>query len=169
MIVKRERNKLKYRSEISGLRAIAIMSVIVFHADLGCLPGGFLGVDIFFVISGYLITYTMLAEMNSNEFTFVKFYERRARRILPALFVVLISCIPFGLMWMLPLQLRDFADSLVAINLLSSNVLFFLKANYFDQSSALKPLLHTWSLSVEEQIYLFLPIFLYIFSKKRRL
>ena len=149
-----------YRPDIDGLRAIAVLAVILFHAGFDTFSGGFVGVDIFFVISGYLITSILAREIEQNEFSLVNFYERRARRILPALFLVIICCIPFALAWMHPIQLKDFAQSLVAVNLFASNILFFLESDYFDADAEEKPLLHTWSLAVEEQFYLIYPIFL---------
>lgn len=153
---------MKYRSEIDGLRAIAVVPVILFHAGFEILGGGFVGVDIFFVISGYLITSIILEEVESEKFNFAKFYERRARRILPALFLVMLFCIPFAWFWMLPSQLKDFSQSLVAVTFFLSNILFFLESGYFSESSEEKPLLHTWSLAVEEQYYLIFPLLIII-------
>src|SRR4051812_13063446 len=98
---------MKYRQDIDGLRAVAVVPVILFHAGLPSFSGGFIGVDIFFVISGYLITSILITELERGEFSIARFYERRARRILPALFLVMLCCIPFAWMWMLPLQLKD--------------------------------------------------------------
>ena len=150
---------IKYRSEIDGLRAIAVTPVILFHAGFGSFGGGFVGVDIFFVISGFLITSIMLGEMERGTFSIARFYERRARRILPALFVVMACCIPFAWMWMIPDQLRDFGRSVVSVVFFVSNFLFWREeGSYFAAASELKPLLHTWSLAVEEQYYLFAPL-----------
>lgn len=151
---------MKYRSEIDGLRAVAVISVIFFHAGFSIFSGGFVGVDIFFVISGYLIATIILSEMESGSFLLINFYERRARRILPALFfVMLISCV---LAWFLlmPIDMKGFSQSLIAVSTFSSNLLFLREAGYWDTASELKPLLHTWSLAVEEQYYVFFPIFL---------
>ena len=151
---------LKYRSEIDGLRALAIIPVILFHADFKAFSGGFIGVDIFFVISGYLITSIIIEDLKNNSFSIARFYERRARRILPALFFVMGTCIPFGWMWMQPGQLIDFSESLIAVSLFVSNFLFWSESGYFASASEEKPLLHTWSLAVEEQYYLLFPLFL---------
>ena len=153
---------MKYRAEIDGLRALAVVSVILFHAEFKLFGGGFVGVDVFFVISGYLITTILMEEMESNRFSLINFYERRARRILPALFFVMLICIPFAWMWMLPSQMKAFSQSLVAVCLFVSNILFWRENRYWNAASAEKPLLHTWSLSVEEQYYVLFPIFLFL-------
>ncbi len=151
---------MKYRAEIDGLRALAVLPVILFHAGFEWFSGGFIGVDVFFVISGYLITSMIIAEMNEGNFSIVNFYERRARRILPALFFVMFLCLPFAWLWLTPNYLKDFGQSLVAVSTFSSNILFWLEDGYFDPVSELKPLLHTWSLAIEEQYYILFPIFL---------
>lgn len=151
---------LKYRPEIDGLRAIAVIPVIMFHAGFQTFSGGFVGVDVFFVISGYLITSILISEMKTGKFSIIDFYERRIRRILPPLFTVIIVCIPFAWLWMLPSQFKDFSQSIVSVVFFSSNILFWIKSGYFDAASELKPLLHTWSLAVEEQYYLFFPLLL---------
>lgn len=151
---------MKYRAEIDGLRALAVMPVILFHAGFEWFSGGFVGVDIFFVISGYLITTIIISEMAEGNFSIVNFYERRARRILPALFFVMLICLPFAWLWLTPSDLKDFGQSLVATSTFSSNILFWLDSGYFDTASELKPLLHTWSLAVEEQYYILFPLFL---------
>jgi peptidoglycan/LPS O-acetylase OafA/YrhL len=152
---------LKYRAEIDGLRAFAVVPVILFHAGFEMFSGGFVGVDVFFVISGYLITTILIDDIENNRFSIIKFYERRARRILPALFFVILACIPFAWMWMLPSQMKDFSRSLIAVSLFASNILFWKESGYFAAASEEKPLLHTWSLAVEEQYYLLFPIFLF--------
>ncbi len=151
---------MEYRREIDGLRALAVIPVILFHAGFQSFSGGFVGVDVFFVISGYLITSIILAEKQAGTFTIVNFYERRARRILPALFVVLFACLPFAWFWLLPEHMKHFSRSLVAVTAYASNILFFLESGYFETAAELKPLLHTWSLAVEEQYYVLFPIFL---------
>lgn len=153
---------MKYRAEIDGLRALAVLPVIFFHAGFTIFSGGFVGVDVFFVISGYLITTILIGEVESNRFSLINFYERRARRILPALFFVMMACIPFALMWMLPYQMVDFSKSLIAVSFFISNILFWRESGYFAGVSEEKPLLHTWSLAVEEQYYLLFPIFLFL-------
>ena len=161
---------MKYRKEIDGLRALAVLPVILFHAGFTTFSGGFVGVDIFFVISGYLITTIIVDEMDKGSFSLLNFYERRARRILPALFFVMLCTLPYAWFWMLPQDLKSFSQSLVAVPLFASNVLFYLKSGYFDTASELKPLLHTWSLAVEEQYYVLFPVFLMLawkLGKKR--
>jgi len=153
---------MKYRREIDGLRAVAVMPVILFHAGFSVFSGGYVGVDVFFVISGYLITSILIAELEQGRFSIIRFYERRVRRILPALFFVLLACLPFAYMWLLPPQLKDFAQSLVSVVFFGSNVLFWIESGYFESAAELKPLLHTWSLAVEEQYYLIFPMFLLI-------
>ncbi|MEY4590384.1 MAG: hypothetical protein RL497_2460 [Pseudomonadota bacterium] len=151
---------MKYRKEIDGLRALAVLPVILFHAGFAAFSGGFVGVDIFFVISGYLITTIIVTEMDHGSFSLLDFYERRARRILPVLFFVMLCTLPFAWFWMLPQDFKNFSESLVAVPLFVSNVLFYLTSGYFDTSSELKPLLHTWSLAVEEQYYVLFPLLL---------
>lgn len=151
---------MNYRPEIDGLRALAVVPVILFHAGFELFSGGFVGVDVFFVISGYLITTILIEDIENNRFSIVNFYKRRARRILPALFFVMLVCILFAWMWMAPSQMRDFSQSLVAVSLFASNILFWRKSGYFDADADEKPLLHTWSLAVEEQYYVLFPIFL---------
>ena len=159
---------MKYRAEIDGLRALAVMPVILFHAGFNLLSGGFIGVDVFFVISGYLITTLLIEEIENKTFSIISFYERRARRILPALVLVVLITIPFAWATLTPRDLKDFFQSVYSVSTFSSNILFWLEADYFDTVSELKPLLHTWSLAIEEQFYLFFPIFLFFtwrFSK----
>lgn len=151
---------MQYRREIDGLRAVAVVPVILFHAGFEVFSGGFVGVDIFFVISGYLITSILLNDLAENKFSLVHFYERRARRILPALFFVILCCFPVAWFLLLPRQMEAFTDSIFAVALFGSNILFWREAGYFAPASELKPLLHTWSLSVEEQYYVIFPLFL---------
>ena len=151
---------MKYRREIDGLRAVAVLAVILFHAGFEFFKGGFVGVDIFFVISGYLITSIIISEMYRGEFSLIHFYYRRARRILPALFFVILCCIPFAWLWFLPIHLKEFSESIVSTTLFSSNIYFWREINYFSHSVDLKPLIHTWSLAVEEQYYLIFPLFI---------
>jgi len=151
---------VKYRAEIDGLRALAVLPVILFHAGFEWFSGGFVGVDVFFVISGYLITTIIISEMAEGKFSIVNFYERRARRILPALFFVMLACLPFAWLLLTPSDLKDFGQSLVAVSTFSSNILFWWESGYFDTAAELKPLLHTWSLALEEQYYILFPVFL---------
>lgn len=152
---------MKYRSEIDGLRALAVVPVILFHAGFNAFSGGFVGVDVFFVISGYLITTILLNDLEAGKFSIVHFYERRARRILPALFLVMFACLPFAWFWLLPQDLKSFSQSLVAVSVYASNILFWRTSGYFDTATELKPLIHTWSLSIEEQYYVLFPLFLF--------
>lgn len=135
-----------------------MLPVMLFHAGFGMFSGGYIGVDVFFVISGYLITTIIAEEHAAGRFSIVRFYERRARRILPALFLVMTACLPFAWRWMLPAELADFGRSLVAVVLFVSNILFWRTSGYFDLAAESKPLLHTWSLGVEEQFYLVFPL-----------
>ena len=149
---------MDYRREIDGLRAVAVLPVILFHAGLPLFPGGFAGVDVFFVISGYLITTLILLDVEGGRFSIGRFYERRARRILPALFVVMAVTLPLAFLVMLPSQLRDLTDSAAAVAVFLSNFYFLSQVDYFAPDAELQPLLHTWSLAVEEQFYLLFPL-----------
>lgn len=149
---------MEYRREIDGLRALAVLPVILFHGGFETFGGGFVGVDVFFVISGYLITAMILAEKENDTFSLLCFYERRARRILPALFLVIFACLPFAWLWMLPNELKSFSQSVVAVSIFASNIEFLRTSGYFDAAAELKPLLHTWSLAVEEQYYVLFPL-----------
>ncbi len=156
---------MKYRSEIDGLRAVAVFPVILFHAGFDLFSGGYVGVDIFFVISGFLITKSIMSDLDKGRFSVFGFYERRARRILPALFVVMLACIPFAWAWMLPDPMENFSQSIVATLLFSNNILLYLTSGYWQQASEFKPLLHTWSLGVEEQYYTIIPVLLMMLVK----
>jgi len=161
---------MKYRKEIDGLRAVAVIPVIFFHAGIKYFEGGFIGVDIFFVISGYLITSILIQDIEKNNFSLINFYDRRVRRILPALFFVMLITIPFAWLWMMPTQMEGYSRSLIASTLFLSNILFWKERNYFEIGVEEKPLIHTWSLSIEEQYYLIFPIFLFYawyFGKKK--
>lgn len=151
---------MKYRPEIDGLRALALIPVILFHAGFKFFSSGFIGVDIFFVISGYLITTIILNDLDKGNFNLLNFYERRARRILPTLFLVLFFCIPFSFFWFFNEQLRTFSTGLISVSLFISNIFFSSKGDYFDITNEENPLIHTWSLAVEEQYYIFFPLFL---------
>jgi len=160
---------VKHRPDIDGLRAVAIVPVVLFHAGIAGIPGGFTGVDVFFVISGYLITGILLEDIARGQFSIARFYERRVRRILPALFAVLVA-VSAATVVMMPGDARDFGRSLVATLFFCSNVLFWKQTDYFQGPAESKPLLHTWSLAVEEQFYIFFPLLLYVvarFFKKR--
>jgi len=147
-----------YRRDIDGLRAVALFSVVCYHAGYEWFRGGYVGVDVFFVISGYLITSIIVSERQEGRFSLVKFYERRARRILPALYFIMLLSMPFAWFWMVPYQLKDFAKSILAVSVFCSNILFWRESGYFGAPAALKPLLHTWSLGIEEQYYVIFPL-----------
>ncbi|HTK85835.1 MAG TPA: acyltransferase, partial [Patescibacteria group bacterium] len=151
---------MRYRGEIDGLRAVAVGSVVLFHAGLPWFHGGFVGVDIFFVISGFLITSILMSELAEGRFSLVNFYERRARRILPALYLVMAASLPFAWAWLMPGHMKQFALSVASVSLFSSNIQFWRESGYFDTAADFKPLLHTWSLAVEEQYYILFPLFL---------
>ncbi|MGE5500421.1 MAG: acyltransferase family protein [Ignavibacteriales bacterium] len=156
---------MKYRPEIDGLRALAVLPITLFHFGVPGFGGGYVGVDIFYVISGFLITGIIAPQMSTDRFTFGDFYERRVRRLFPALFAMLAVVGLVCLAILLPRDLAAFGRSVVATLVFASNILFWREANYFDTESELKPLLHTWSLGVEEQFYLAFPIFLVVALK----
>ena len=151
---------VRYRKDIDGLRALAVLAVILYHAGIPFFTGGFIGVDIFFVISGFLITSTLVKDLSENNFSLAGFYERRGRRILPALTAVVIFCLIAGARLLLPASLKSFSKSALWLSFFSSNIFFKNESGYFDAAANTKPLLHTWSLSVEEQFYVFFPILL---------
>jgi peptidoglycan/LPS O-acetylase OafA/YrhL len=154
-------NTIAYRPDIDSLRAIAVLLVIFFHAGLP-FPGGFIGVDVFFVISGYLITGIILKQLNDNSFSLRDFFARRICRLLPAMQVVILSCLVFGYFFQLPQTYKELANSACYQQLLSANIFFWKNTGYFHGDAELKPLLHTWSLAVEEQFYIFFSLLLMI-------
>ena len=151
---------MKYRPEVDGLRAVAVMSVLLFHAGFTAFSGGFVGVDVFFVISGYLITTIILGELEKGTFSLANFYERRFRRILPALYLVMAVTLVVGWFTLLPDEYKNLGQSVVATTLYANNMLLGLTSGYWDLASQFKPLLHTWSLGVEEQYYAVVPLLL---------
>ncbi|MFQ6181352.1 acyltransferase family protein [Sinorhizobium meliloti] len=161
---------MEYRKDIDGLRAIAVLPVVLYHAGIPGFSGGFVGVDIFFVISGFLITGILHKDLAEGRFSLATFYERRARRILPALFVVVATCLAAGVLLLLPDMLVGLARSALATMMFASNVWFwFSTSDYFAPSAGLEPLLHTWSLAVEEQFYIVLPLLLWwLYGRPRR-
>ena len=164
--------KISYRPEIDGLRTIAVVAVVLYHAQITIMgqqpfKGGFIGVDIFFVISGYLITSIILKELiNTGTFSFKHFYERRIRRILPALLIVMLASVPLAWMYLIPTSFIDFSKSVFYSFGFSSNFYFHYSGQeYGAVSGLLKPFLHTWSLSVEEQFYIIFPLILFLTYK----
>ena len=160
---------MKYRAEIDGLRAIAVIPVILFHAGFESFSGGYVGVDIFFVISGYLITTILVEDLNNNRFSLISFYERRSRRILPALYFMIIINLIIGWFVLTPYFYRDLFQTTTATSLFASNFLLSMKSGYFARIAELKPFLHTWSLAVEEQYYLLFPLLLMLFWRFGRI
>lgn len=155
----------RYRADIDGLRAVAVLAVMFYHVGSGFFSGGYVGVDVFFVISGYLITTIIRREVDAGQFSIVRFYERRARRILPALAAVMLVTLFAGSFLLTPHHLKKLAEAAVAASVFCSNVLFYISSGYFDSAPVLKPLLHTWSLAVEEQYYIFFPLLMLLIAR----
>jgi peptidoglycan/LPS O-acetylase OafA/YrhL len=158
------RTPLKYRPDIDGLRAVAVLSVLAFHIHLRGIQGGFVGVDVFFVISGYLISSIVFNEISESRYSVIGFYERRIRRIFPALFAMLGIVSLFAVIYLLPAELVAYSKSMLAATASASNFYFWRHSGYFDAPTSY-PLLHTWSLAVEEQFYILFPIFLILVRK----
>ncbi|MFG1432224.1 acyltransferase family protein [Xanthobacter sp. V2C-8] len=156
---------LAYRPDIDGLRAVAVGSVVLFHGGFSLFSGGFVGVDVFFVISGFLITSILAEDMEKGRFSLVEFYDRRIRRILPALFLVLAATTLLGAFILLPNQMEDLARSLIPATLFYANVHFMGLESYFAPAVEEMPLLHLWSLAVEEQFYIVFPLVLFVFMR----
>jgi peptidoglycan/LPS O-acetylase OafA/YrhL len=157
-----------YRPDIDGLRAVAILAVIAFHAFPSLCPGGFVGVDVFFVISGYLITGIILRQIDERRFGFLLFYARRLRRIFPGLLLVLAGCLIFGWFALLAVEYGPLGKHVAAGASFVSNFVLWQESGYFDTSAGLKPLLHLWSLGIEEQFYLFWPLLLFLCGRSRK-
>jgi peptidoglycan/LPS O-acetylase OafA/YrhL len=162
-----ELSRPKYRRDIDGLRAIAVSSVVIFHAFPGWIAGGFIGVDVFFVISGYLISAIILENLDRGTFSAAEFYARRIRRIFPALLIVLVASYAFGWFALMADEYKRLGAHIAAGAGFSSNLLLWSEAGYFDRSSETKPLLHLWSLGIEEQFYAVWPLFLWLAWKSR--
>ena len=161
-------SKPSYRRDIDGLRALAVAAVVCYHAFPGVAPGGFVGVDVFFVISGYLISGLVLADLRAGAFTVRGFYARRIRRIFPALAVVLVACLAFGWLTLLPNEYDQLGQHVAGGGGFALNFLLWSESGYFDTAAELKPLLHLWSLGIEEQFYLVWPLLLLLASRLRR-
>lgn len=159
---------IKYRADIDGLRGLAVVPVVLFHAQVSLFSGGYVGVDVFFVISGYLITTLLWGDIQQERFSILKFYERRARRILPALFSIILFSLAAGYFLLLPNDFHNLASSALSSVLFYSNVFFWREFASFLGALELQPLLHTWSLAVEEQFYIFFPILLWCIVKWKR-
>jgi len=157
----------KYRPDIDGLRAIAVLSVVIFHAFPKAIEGGFIGVDIFFVISGFLISTIIFENLEKRSFSFVEFYIRRIKRILPSLILVTLTSAVLGFFILLPDEYKQLGRHIYNGTTFTSNFLLLHEAGYFDNSSESKPLLHLWSLGVEEQFYIIWPLLLWIFWKTK--
>ena len=160
---------MAYRHDIDGLRAIAVVTVVIFHLFHNALPQGFLGVDIFFVISGYLICGILLRDIEKRQFSIVRFYERRIRRIAPAMLAVLLATSIAAAAILLPRDLEGYGKSLIASLAFVANIYFWRDSDYFSRAAENKPLLHFWSLGIEEQFYIFFPILLFFLARNRRL
>ena len=153
-----------YRPEIDGLRALSVLGVVFFHAGLS-FQGGYVGVDVFFVISGFLITNLILKAIGKNKFSLSDFWLRRIRRILPAVQLMVIAVLIFGFVLLLPSDFKNLGGSSIAQALFAANFYFWLDTGYFQQAAEFKPLLHTWSLAVEEQFYFVFPLLLVFLSR----
>lgn len=158
---------MKYRAEIDGLRALAIIGVLIYHAFPQFLPGGYSGVDIFFIISGYLIGSTIFMEFENNKFSFLSFYQRRIIRILPLLLFVLFATFLLGYYYLLPFEFKSLGRHLSATSVFGSNLLLIKEVGYFNTAADLKPLLHLWSLGIEEQFYIVLPLLIVLFGRNQ--
>lgn len=156
-----------FLASVEGLRALAVLAVLLFHLDVPGFAGGYLGVDLFFVISGFIITRNILGDIRRDRFTLRDFYIRRFRRLLPALLATVVVTLCAALLVVPPIELQKAAQSAIAAVLSFANVSFWMEAGYFDSAASTKPLLHTWSLSVEEQFYLFWPALLLVLARRR--
>ena len=157
--------RIKFRNDVNGLRAVAVLSVLIYHAELKIFTAGYLGVDIFFVLSGYLITNIIISDLNSNKFSFKSFYIRRIKRILPALFSVLIFTSVSSYLFLTPKMLLEYVKSLIPSTFFYSNIYFSNLDFYNSEPARYMPLIHTWSLAIEEQFYIIFPLFLYVVYK----
>jgi peptidoglycan/LPS O-acetylase OafA/YrhL len=156
---------VEYRRDINGLRAIAVVPVLLFHAGIKLFSGGYVGVDVFFVISGFLITKILFHELQQGKFSLVAFYERRVRRLLPSLLAMLVLTTWASLFYLTPSELADYGKMLLASMFFMANILLYFRSDYFNDASDVNPLLHMWSLAVEEQFYIFFPLILFVSYK----
>ena len=161
-------NKSTYRAEIDGLRAFAVLSVVFFHAFPSGFKGGFIGVDVFFVISGFLITSHIFQSLEKGQFSFIDFFSRRIRRIFPALILVMICSLAFGWFVLLSDEFNQLGKHVAGGAAFVSNFIFAGEVGYFSTESEYKPMLHLWSLAVEEQFYIFWPLILWVTWKMRQ-
>lgn len=161
---------LTYRPDIDGLRAIAILAVVIFHAFPKLIPGGFIGVDVFFVISGFLISSIIFSNLKNDKFSFLDFYKKRIKRIFPALILVLVTSFSIGYFILLPDEFKQLGKHIVAGAFFSQNFILWQEAGYFDTASETKPLMHLWSLAIEEQYYLLYPVLIaYLWKTKKNI
>lgn len=159
---------IQYRPDVDGLRTLAVVPVVLYHAQLGILDGGYVGVDVFFVISGFLITLLILSEMEAGRFSIAQFYQRRIIRIFPAFLLVMLFSAAFGWFFYLPDDYKRLGESIFAASTFTSNFYFWKDAGYFGAPPEAKPLLHTWSLSVEEQFYILFPLYVVMIRRWQR-
>lgn len=159
---------ISYRPDIDGLRAFAIIAVLLFHAFPLIIPGGFVGVDVFFVISGYLISSIIFRELNEGRFSFSGFYQRRIKRIFPALILVLAACYLFGWFALMASEFKMLGKHIISSIGFVQNIVLYKESGYFDTASELKPLLHLWSLGVEEQFYFLFPLIAWAMWRYRK-
>jgi peptidoglycan/LPS O-acetylase OafA/YrhL len=157
---------MQHRKDIEGLRGVAVLLIILFHAGFSSVGGGYIGVDVFLVISGFLMTKVINSRTDENRFSFAEFYINRIRRIAPALIIMVATTTGVGFWLLSPRELSEFSASLVSVSFLASNIFFWLNTGYFDTSSELYPLLHTWSLSLEEQFYFIYPLLLFVLRSR---
>ena len=157
-----EIERISFRQDINGLRSIAVLSVVLYHAEIEIFKGGWLGVDIFFVISGYLISNIIISELNEGNFSFKNFYLRRIKRILPALFSTIFLTLPFAYFLLTQKALEEYVDSIISSLFFYANYYFMNLDFYVAESTKFMPLLHTWSLAIEEQYYILFPFFAYL-------
>jgi len=157
----------RYRADIDGLRGVAVLSVVGYHPTPYWVRGGFIGVDVFFVISGFLISTIIFDNLHRGSFSFAEFYGRRIRRIFPAVIIVLIACLAFGWFFLFADEYRQLGEHVAGGAAFISNFILWNESGYFDNAAATKPLLHLWSLGIEEQFYIVWPLLLWFALKKK--